>query len=151
MIPRVTGPAAGVLAAAFGGGGTRSVMALYRSTGHGAPWVLKAVVPLGHPPGDINDLPVIIRPGTWLIVSMANRQVVTVTRGGGRQSTVAISGLPDGGLAAASFTSARTGWAIVGTGRCAHFKTDCTQTSALYSTADGGAHRTLRATGNTGV
>jgi photosystem II stability/assembly factor-like uncharacterized protein len=151
VIPRAAGPAAGVLAAVFGGGGTRAVMALYQSAGHDAPWVLKTVVPIGRPPGDINGLPVIISPGTWVIVSMDARQVVTVTRGGGRQSTVRISGLPAGGLAAASFTSARTGWAIVGTGRCAHFKSDCTQTSALYSTTDGGAHWTLRVTGHTAV
>ncbi len=66
------------------------------------------------------------------------RAVVAVTRGGGRHSAVRISGLPDGGLAAASFTSTRTGWAVVGTGTCAHFKTDCTQASALYTTTDGG-------------
>jgi hypothetical protein len=60
---------------------------------------------------------------------------------------VRISGLRDGGLAAASFTSIRTGWAVVGTGTCAHFRTDCTQASAPYTTTDGGAHWTLRASG----
>ena len=35
----------------------------------------------------------------------------------------------------------------MGTGTCAHFKTDCTRASALYTTTDGGAHCTLRASG----
>jgi photosystem II stability/assembly factor-like uncharacterized protein len=149
LMPAPPSPAAGVLAVAFGGDGTRAVMAFYQAAGRGASWALRATIPLGGPAGDIIDLPVIVSPGTWLLVSMDTRQVVTVTRDGRQHSAVRISGLPDGGLAAASFTSTRTGWVVVGTGRCAHFKSDCTQTSALYATADGGAHWTLRATGNT--
>jgi photosystem II stability/assembly factor-like uncharacterized protein len=149
LLPAPAAPTAGVLAVAFGGDGTRAVMALYQAAVHGGSWARKAVVPLGRPAGDINDLPVIVRPGTWLIVSMDTRQVVKVTRGGAQQSAVRISGLPDGGLSAASFTSARTGWAVLATDRCAHFKSDCTQTSALYATTDGGAHWTLSASGTT--
>jgi hypothetical protein len=75
------------------------------------------------------------------------RRILTLTRDTRQHSAVRISGLPDGDLAAASFTSTRTGWAVVGTGRCAHFKSDCTQTSALYATADSGdpeSHRQHR-------
>lgn len=66
----------------------------------------------------------------------AHGQVVTVTRDGARQSVTRMSGLPGGGgLAGASFTSTRTGWAVIITGKCARFKSDCTQTSALDATA----------------
>jgi hypothetical protein len=149
LMPAPPTPGAGALAVAFGRGGTRAVMAFYQAASGGASWALRATIPLGRPAGDINDLPVMVSPGTWLLVSMDTRRVLTLTRDGGRRSAVRISGLPDGGLAASSFTSTRTGWAVVGSGRCAHFKSGCTQTSALYATVDGGAHWTLRATGTT--
>jgi len=144
LMPTPTPPAAGVLTVAFGGSGTRAVMAFHQAADRGTSWHLKATGPMGRPGGDVNGQPVIIAHATWLTVSMDTRQVVTVTADGARQSPARISGLPGGGLAGASFTSTRSGWAVLNIDKCAGFKTDCTQTSALYATTDGGAHWTLK-------
>lgn len=55
------------------------------------------------------------------------------------QATTSKSDLPSGWVDRLSFADSNNGWAIMRTGTCLQFKTDCTEYSDLYATSDGGA------------
>ncbi len=147
-LPAFTSPT-GVLAGIFGGEGARAVLGFYQTNDGGASWALRATVPMGAPQGDVNGFPAVIGPATWIAVSMDTRQVVTVTGDGADEASVSPAGLPRGGLGGGSFTTTGSGWVVSDIDKCAGFKTDCTETIALFATTDEGAHWSLKLSSTT--
>lgn len=78
------------------------------------------------------------------VVAIAQRAGhATLIEGANQRSLAAIEG-PGLVVGGADFKDADHGWVILGGGRCASFKANCTQTSVLVGTADGGqTFRTL--------
>ncbi len=140
-IPAFTSPT-DVMLAAFDNG-TSSAAGFYQTDDNGMSWQLKATVPAGKPAGDVSPSAAVISKTDWVAVSIYGTSVTDVTQAGAAQTAVSPVGLPpDSGIGDASFTSTRAGWVVTNTSKCAGFKTDCTETTALYGTSDGGAHWT---------
>lgn len=92
-------------------------------------------------PGNTALLAAAAGPDVWVL--SGNDKTLYVSSDLGRHwSAHAVSGLPVGGLWLVR-SRATTGFVMTMTSQCHHFKSDCTNTTALYRTDDGG--RTWRA------
>jgi photosystem II stability/assembly factor-like uncharacterized protein len=141
-IPSFTSPADVVLAA-FDNGNSATA-GFYQTNDSGSTWQLKAAVPAGNPGGDVSPSAAVVNPGAWVAASVNGTKITTITQDGASQVSISPAGFPaDSGIGDASFTSTGTtgvGWVVVSTSQCAGSKSACTETTALFSTTDGGAH-----------
>jgi photosystem II stability/assembly factor-like uncharacterized protein len=128
-----------VLAVAEPGAGGRGTEKVFTST-DGAVWSLAATVP---------DLPlefgaraatsVVSASGTWFLAVSPGDKIYSQRPGDSEVKVISSSGLPST-LAAIDFANDTIGWAYGGSGSCAKPKSDCSGTTQVLRTTDGGEH-----------
>jgi photosystem II stability/assembly factor-like uncharacterized protein len=88
-------------------------------------------------PTDAAGVPLdVVDEQTWIFVTQNPPRLFETANRGKDWDIVSPNGLP--GADEVDFASPAVGWATYGSGGCAGFKTDCTYTTKLFATVDGG-------------
>lgn len=115
-------------------------IAFYTSRNNGASWSLSGLYAVPSPQGNAVAYQ-IIAATTWYLWAPGTTPAFLTTTDAG--ATWSSHTSPGGGTWGLSFGSAQDGWAAVGTGGCASFKSDCSQNTSLYGTKNAGSEWTI--------
>ena len=134
-IPDFTVPAT-LIQVAFDNG-TSSAAGFYQTSDSGGTWQLAASIPSGSAQGSA----AVTGNGQWIVMATDGNTITRFTNDGANAVSVCSSGLPSSaGYGDPTFTDAGLGWVIGDQQTCAGFKTNCTETVALYGTTNNGTN-----------
>jgi hypothetical protein len=111
-------------------------IAFYTSRNHGQSWTLTGMYVVSSPHANTVAYQ-IIGATTWYLQAPGTTPAFLTTTNAG--ATWSSHASPGGGAFGLSFGNAQDGWAVVVTGGCASFKSDCSQNTILYGTHDAGS------------
>jgi photosystem II stability/assembly factor-like uncharacterized protein len=136
--PQMTSPSAGILPVTVGGDAETSVF-FYSTEDGGRTWNRSGVIKVSAGTGNGVGLPVAtFGEGMWSVMTPSGEHLYVTVDGGKTFRATEATGLPEG-IAEIDFADANLGWARTETVSCAPGKIDCSTSTGLYETTNGGA------------
>lgn len=113
---------------------------LYRTADGGETWRAFSTLPASDAfNAEARPAYSVVSPDVVLFAPPNQAGIMVIEKGRQRMNAAVTSALPAGArITKLEFINKQEGWLIVSSGRCAGFKTQCTQETRLYATADAG-------------